>query len=103
MHIIILASQTENLAEQQMKSVDRHAKHPSPGEVEKDHNDFTAEDDPYIGPFVPNAANNAPVWAIYGAQAKISDQQIFKICNNDLDSLLIFVSKLSSHRTPFIP
>jgi hypothetical protein len=66
-----------------------------PGKSEKiNKNTATADEDPYIGPFAPNAANNAPVWAIYGAQAKISDQQIFKICNNDLDSLLIFVSSI---------
>jgi hypothetical protein len=78
-----------------MKPVD--AKDPSPGETEKDHNSSNAEEDAYTGLFASNAADNARVWAIYGAQAKISDEQIFKICNNDLDSLLIFVSGILSH------
>jgi hypothetical protein len=84
------------MVEQEIKGSDPTSTHPpprkrpSPATLKKDVKrlNLTEED----GPFASNAANNAPVWAMYGAQAKISDDQIFTVCDSALDSLLIFVS-----------
>jgi hypothetical protein len=44
------------------------------------------------GPFSQHCADDAPVWKLYMDLARISDKNLAKLLNSDLDSLLIFVS-----------
>jgi hypothetical protein len=50
----------------------------------------------YEGPFVAQCAEDASIWEQYMSQAKVSDEELSKVLNSDLDSLLIFVSFLYS-------
>jgi hypothetical protein len=50
----------------------------------------------YEGPFAAQCAEDAGIWEQYMTQAKVSDEELSKVLNSDLDSLLIFVSHLLS-------
>jgi hypothetical protein len=65
-------------------------------DVPKDDIDLHRESQ-YEGPFAAQCAEDASIWEQYMSQAKVSDEELSKVLNSDLDSLLIFVSRLFSH------
>ncbi|KAJ7342821.1 hypothetical protein DFH08DRAFT_235985 [Mycena albidolilacea] len=54
------------------------------------------------GPFGQHCADDAPVWKLYMDLARISDKNLAKLLNSDLDSLLIFASLFSAILAAFL-
>ncbi|PVF92525.1 hypothetical protein CPB86DRAFT_661039, partial [Serendipita vermifera] len=54
------------------------------------------------GPFAADCAEDAKIWEQYMNQAKISDEELSKILNSDLDSLLIFAGLFSAILSAFL-
>ncbi|PVF94129.1 hypothetical protein CPB86DRAFT_64917 [Serendipita vermifera] len=54
------------------------------------------------GPFVSECAEDASIWEQYMEQAKVSDEQLSKVLNSDLDSLLIFAGLFSAILSAFL-
>ncbi|PVF91642.1 hypothetical protein CPB86DRAFT_297996 [Serendipita vermifera] len=54
------------------------------------------------GPFSADCAEDAKIWEEYMNQAKISDEELSKILNSDLDSLLIFAGLFSAILSAFL-
>jgi hypothetical protein len=68
----------------------RQANFSPPVDVSKDGIDIH-QDTQYEGPFAAQCAEDASIWEQYMSQAKVSDEELSKVLNSDLDSLLIFV------------
>ncbi|PVF92520.1 hypothetical protein CPB86DRAFT_178363 [Serendipita vermifera] len=54
------------------------------------------------GPFAADCAEDAKIWEEYMNQAKISDEELSKVLNSDLDSLLIFAGLFSAILSAFL-
>ncbi|KAJ7909332.1 hypothetical protein B0H13DRAFT_1714890, partial [Mycena leptocephala] len=54
------------------------------------------------GPFNLYCTDNAPIWHLYMEQAKISDDNLARIFNSDLDPLLIFAGLFSAILSAFL-
>ncbi|KAJ7923447.1 hypothetical protein B0H13DRAFT_1602565, partial [Mycena leptocephala] len=57
---------------------------------------------PDDGPFSHHCADSAPIWKLYMDQAKIFDDNLANLFNNDLDPLLIFAGLFSAILSAFL-